>query len=244
MVDHEEMFYEVMWRAFTSGAPYPVPWWATQAMRAWSDDFDGGLFASKQAAFAANALYRYWNMIGVKDAGLESLVGQAGEIAPVYEAYAVSGFLFDPDGRRVYLPQQARPGRELGQAVQDRYLPVVDTIYQVNTAVLTQRALATTVGPRQRSVVLHRLQVEARDGPAKGWLCLSLLPWGPSSFQRHDRAGRYVPDRQLTFVRYRADEARDLTHADPVALSALIGEPVRSQVDLVPARVEPVALLR
>jgi hypothetical protein len=208
VVDHEEMFYEVMWRAWTGGAPYPIPWWAAQALRAWSDDYDAGLFASKQAAFAANALHRYWNMIGVKDAGLESLVGQAGEIAPVYEAYAVSGFLFDPDGRRVYLPQRPKPGHTLGQRMQRGYLPVVETTYRVNTAVLTQKALATTVGLRQRSVVVHRLGVRADGGPARGWLCLSLLPWGPSSFQRHDRAGRSVPDRQLTFVRYRSDEAR------------------------------------
>jgi hypothetical protein len=208
VAEHEEMFYEVMWRAWASGATYPIPWWALQALRAWSDDYDGGLFESKQAAFASNALYRYWNMIGVKDAGLESLVGQAGEIAPVYEAYAVSGFLFEPDGRRVHLPQRPGSGQTLRQQVDQGYLPIVETTYRVGTAVLRQKALATTVGLRQRSVVLHRLRVTAEGGPARGWLCLSLLPWGPSSFQRHDRAGRYEPDRQLTFVRYLPAEAR------------------------------------
>ncbi|HWM56759.1 MAG TPA: hypothetical protein VNO83_02905 [Pseudonocardia sp.] len=208
MADHEEMFYEVMWRAWATGAVYPMPWWATQALRAWSDDFDSGLFGSKQAAFAANALYRYWNMIGVKDAGLESLVGQAGEIAPVYEAYAVSGFLFEPSGRRVHLPQRPSPTHVLSQRMQGGYLPVVETTYRAGNAVLEQKALATTVGIRQRSIVLHRLRVRADGGPAQGWLCLALLPWGPSSFQRHDRAGRYVPDRQLTFVRYLMGEAR------------------------------------
>ncbi|MFC5142925.1 hypothetical protein ACFPK1_32205 [Actinomycetospora rhizophila] len=208
MARHEELFYEVMWRAWTSGATYPIPWWALQALRAWSDDFDQGLFESKQAAFAANALYRYWNMIGVKDAGLESLVGQAGEIAPVYEAYAVSGFLFEPDGRRLHLPQTPRPGQLLRQRMEDDHLPVVETSYQVGTATLQQKALATTVGPSQRSMVLHRLRVTAEGGSARGWLCLSLLPWGPSSFQRRDRAGRYELDRQLTFVRYLPAEAR------------------------------------
>jgi hypothetical protein len=208
MVDHEWMFYEVMWRAWARDAAYPLPWWAVQALRAWSDDFDGGLFVSKEAAFSANALYRYWNMIGVKDAGLESLVGQAGEIAPVYEAYAVSGFLFEPDGRRVHVPQRASPDSALSQWMDDGYLPVVVTTYRVGNAVLGQKALATTVGLRQRSVVLQRLRVRAEGGTARGWLCLSLLPWGPSSFQRHDRAGRYQTDRQLTFVKYLPAESR------------------------------------
>jgi len=28
VVDHEWMFYEVMWRAWGRGAAYPLPWWA------------------------------------------------------------------------------------------------------------------------------------------------------------------------------------------------------------------------
>jgi hypothetical protein len=206
--EHERMFYEVMWRAWSQAAPYPLPWWVLQALRAWSDDYDSELFATKEAAFSANALYRYWNMIGVKDAGLESLVGQAGEIAPVYEAYAVSGFLYDTEGRRLRLPQLPAPDTRLEQRMEDTFLPVVVTTYRAGTAVLEQKALATTVGLRQRSVVLHRLRVRAEGGPARGWLGVSLLPWGPSSFQRHDRAGRYLSDRQLTFVRYRSDENR------------------------------------
>jgi len=136
-----------------SGAVPPGCGKTRKPLSAWSDDYDGGLFESKQAAFAANALYRYWNMIGVKDAGLESLVGQAGEVAPVYEAYADSGFLFEPDGRRVHLPQLPRPGQTLRQRVEDGYLPVVETTYRVGTAALRQKALATTVGLRQRGVV-------------------------------------------------------------------------------------------
>ena len=209
---HEWMFYEVMWRAWARGAPYPLPWWVQQSFRRWIEDYDQGLFDSKEASLASNALYRYWNMIGVKDAGLESLVGQAGEIEPVYEAYAVSGFVFEPDGRRLHLPQLTEPDRPLPavtQRMEDGYLPVVITTYRTDSGVvLEQKALATTVGLRQRSLVLHRLTVRAEAGPRRGWLCLSLLPWGPSSFQRHDRAGRYVADRQLSFVRYRADENR------------------------------------
>ena len=41
---------------------------------------------------ASNALYRYWSMVGVKDALQESLVGHAREIEPVYERYAVPFF--------------------------------------------------------------------------------------------------------------------------------------------------------
>ena len=208
MVNHEWMFYEVMWRAWGRGAAYPLPWWAVQSLRAWSDDFDGGLFVSKEAAFSANALYRYWNMIGVKDAGLESLVGQAGEIAPVLRSLCGSGFLSSPTVVRSMCRNVRLPNSALSQRMDDGYLPVVVTTYRVGNAVLEQKALATTVGLRQRSVVLQRLRVRAEGGTARGWLCLSLLPWGPSSFQRHDRAGRYQTDRQLTFVRYLPAESR------------------------------------
>ncbi|NCA70798.1 MAG: hypothetical protein EOM91_11955, partial [Sphingobacteriia bacterium] len=102
---HEWLFYELMWRAAGSGATYPKPWWVQQYFRRWVEPFDGGLFGSKEAAFASNAHYRYWNMIGVKDHHQESLVGQAGEVEPVYDHYAVGFFLFDPLTRRLDLPQ-------------------------------------------------------------------------------------------------------------------------------------------
>jgi hypothetical protein len=60
---HESMFYEVMWRSWAQGAPYPVPWWLRQAFRRRSDAYGGGLFDSMEAALASNALYRYWNMV-------------------------------------------------------------------------------------------------------------------------------------------------------------------------------------
>ncbi len=83
--DHELMFYEVMWRLWARKEPYPFPWWVQATLGHWSDSYDGGLFDSKEAAFASNALYRYWSMVGVKDHGRESLVGQAGEVEPVYD---------------------------------------------------------------------------------------------------------------------------------------------------------------
>jgi hypothetical protein len=76
------------WRAF------PPPFWIQQTFRRWIDAFNTGLFDSKEAAFCSNALYRCWNMIGVKDTGDETLIGQAGEIEPVYEQYALSFFVF------------------------------------------------------------------------------------------------------------------------------------------------------
>jgi hypothetical protein len=76
--------------ADAGGAAYPLPWWLQQTFRRWIDNFDGGLFDSKEAALSSNALYRYWAMVGVKDARQESLIGQAGEIEPVYERYTVA----------------------------------------------------------------------------------------------------------------------------------------------------------
>jgi hypothetical protein len=71
------MFYEVMWRIWAERALYPVPWWVQQTFRRWSDAFDGGLFDSKEASLSSNALYRYWNMVGVKDHPQESVVDRA-----------------------------------------------------------------------------------------------------------------------------------------------------------------------
>jgi hypothetical protein len=55
---HERMFYEVMWRVWANDAPYPLPWWLQQTFRRWIDNFDSGLFDSKEAALSSNALYR------------------------------------------------------------------------------------------------------------------------------------------------------------------------------------------
>jgi len=205
---HEWMFYEVMWRTLAHGdAGVPLPWWVQQCFRNWLDAYDEGLFDSKEAAFASNALYRYWNMVGVKDHRQESLVGQAGEIEPVYDAYACGFFLFDPARRAVHVPQL--PADDGGPSVlrQERdagYLPVIVTRYRTPLGIeLEQRVLATTVGVRQRSVVLDRLVARAAAGDGgQAWLCLSITPAGPSGFQRRDRAGRYVADRRISFLRY------------------------------------------
>jgi hypothetical protein len=109
--DHERLFYEVMWRLWRRERPYPLPWWVQQTLRAWSDNYDGGLFDSKEAAFASNALYRYWSMVGVKDAGRETLVGQAGEVEPVYDQYAMCFFVFDPPPGACTCPSSSGPGR-------------------------------------------------------------------------------------------------------------------------------------
>ena len=72
-------------------------------------------------------------MIGVKDAHQESLVGQAGEIEPVYDEYALSFFLFDPATRALHFPQFPAPiagVNALDQSLEDGYLPVVLTHYR------------------------------------------------------------------------------------------------------------------
>ena len=101
------MFYELMWQTSARGTPYPMPWWLQSYFRDWPGD-DGGMFGFKETALASNALYRYWNMVGVKDAHQESLVGQAGEIEPVYERFAVTFFVV-ADGE-LHLPQYAEDG--------------------------------------------------------------------------------------------------------------------------------------
>jgi hypothetical protein len=205
------MFYEVMWRAWAQRATYPLPWWLQQTFRRWIDNFDDGLFDSREAALASNALYRYWNMVGVKDAHQESLVGQAGEIEPVYERYAVIFFVVDSG--RLHLPQWLEPGSglpALEQRRQDGYLPVMLTTFRPPMGVeVEQRTLATTVGVRQRAVVVNRLVVRPLGaGQKKGSLGVAVLPVKPSGFVRHDRAGRYLADSTLSFLRYLPAERR------------------------------------
>ena len=131
---HEWMFYEVMWRIQGRGCPLPLPWWVQQYFRRWTDAFDAGLFNTREGAFASNANFRYWNMIGVKDAPQECLVGQAGEIEPVYDEYALSFFLFDPTTRQFDFPSSWLRRRldvmPLRQRLENGYLPVVITTWQ------------------------------------------------------------------------------------------------------------------
>lgn len=208
---HEWMFYEVMWRTWATGAVYPLPWWLQQTFRRWIEAYDGGLFDSKEAALASNALYRYWSMVGVKDARQESLIGQAGEIEPVYERYAVCFFVLA--GGELHLPQRLEAGGgvpALEQGRQDGYLPVLHTTYRPPLGVeVRQRTLATTVGLRQRSVVLNRWVVRPSGaGPRVGSLGVAVIPVKPSGFVRHDRAGRYLADSTLSFLRYLPAERR------------------------------------
>jgi hypothetical protein len=217
----ERNFYEVMWRAharnLASANPlFPVPWWAQQYFRSWRDDFDGGLFLSKEGAFSSNACYRYWNMIGVKDANQESLIGQAGEIEPVYDAYSVSFFLFDPKSRRLAFPQSwhSDSGASLVQTRDKDYLPTIVTSYSSPSGLsVANTVMGTTVAPDQKSVVLSRYRVASPVSTA-AWLCLAVWPGGPSGFQRNDRAGRYRPDRRISFLRY--DAKRQLVEVNSV----------------------------
>jgi len=210
---HEWMFYELMWRARTTGNPLPLPWWTQQYFRHWVEPYDGGLFDSKEAAFASNAHYRYWSMVGVKDAVQESLIGQAGEIEPVYDKYVVQFFLFDPVTRRLCLPQGGEPGDRLAQGYEAGYRPAILTTYDSPLSVrVTEKVLATTVGVDQRSLILARFTAELTGAaPTDLWLCLALVPAGPTGFQRHDRAGRYLNDRRISYLRYLPAEQRVIT---------------------------------
>lgn len=213
---HEWMFYEVMWRGWAGRdrVPYPVPWWAQQAFRRWSDDFDSGTYDSKEAAFASNALYRYWHMVGVKDHRQESLIGQAGEIEPVYDKYSLCFFLHDPATGALRLPQLPDGGR-VEQRMEAPHLPVVLTTFRTPDDVeFVQRTFATTVGANQRDLVVTRVTVGSPTGrPREGLLCAAVLPAGPSGFQRHDRNGRQITDRRLTYLRHLPDEQRVETNS-------------------------------
>lgn len=211
---HEYMFYEVMWRLWARGLPYPFPWWVQQTLRHWRDFFDGGLFDSKEAAFASNANYRYWHLVGEPNKDLESLVGQAGEVEPVYDQYALSFFLFDPATKSLYLPQLAgsdgRPSR-LHQSLQDGWLPVVLTQYDSGDGIaVEEKVYAVQLAPGDaRSFVMLRLAATlTAPTPRDAWLCVAVTPMGPTGFQRHDHAGRYRADRRLAMLRYLAAERR------------------------------------
>jgi hypothetical protein len=215
---HEWMFYELMWRIQGQGRPLPLPWWVQHYFRSWNPAFDAGLFNTREGAFASNASYRYWNLIGVKDAAQESLVGQAGEIEPVYDEYALSFFLFDPATRQIDFPQFATPdtvSAPLRQQLENGYLPIVVTTWQSSLgAEVEQKALATTVGMDQRSLVLARFRVRLTSAtPVSLWFCAALSAAGPTGFQRHDRAGRYTYDRRLTFLQYLPAEQRVLVNS-------------------------------
>jgi len=213
---HEWMYYEVMWRNETTGRRIPQLWWHEEYFRRGSDRYDTGLFDSKEAAFARNGFYRYWNMVGVKDASLETLVGQAGEVEPVYDTYTLAFFLFDPATRTLHFPQvPAGPGANVQQTRDAGYLPVIDTTYRSPLGVdVTERVLSTTVDPDQRAMVLVRLRARlVAAAPSNAWLCLAMLPAGPTGFQRSDSSGQTIADRRINYLAYSAAENRVLVNA-------------------------------
>lgn len=206
---HQYLFYELMWRVHVSGRPYPVPWWVRQYFRSWVEPYDQGLFDSKQAAFASNAYYRYWNMVGVKDHQQECLIGQAGEIEPVYDKYTLSFFMFNPDNRTFFFPQEENSN--LHQNLEKSYLPIFYTIYKPDgTISVTEKVLATVAGSRERSIVLARFSVNTNGATSSQrlWLCLAVSSTGPTGFERNDRAGRISADRRLSFIRYNSTDRK------------------------------------
>src|SRR4051812_46022710 len=213
-----------MWRTWARRVPYPMPWWLQSYFRDWPGD-DGGMFGSKEAALASNALYRYWNMVGVKDAHQESLVGQAGEVEPVYERYAVTFFLL-ADGE-LHFPHYAEagaPAPALEQQRQGGYIPVVLTMYRPPLGVaVEQRTLATVVGSQEHVAVLNRLIVRpAGSGTRAGQLGVAVIPVKPSGFVRYGKTGESLQASQLSFLRYLTAEGRVETNTGsaPVFMSA------------------------
>ncbi|OQW90786.1 MAG: hypothetical protein BWK78_06190 [Thiotrichaceae bacterium IS1] len=201
---HERMFYEMMWRLWERKTPYPTPWWIQQYFRKWSDNFDSGLFDSKEAAFCSNASYRYWNMIGVKDHHQESLIGQAGEIEPVYDRYALTFFLFYRKEKKLYFPQNPSniPNHpSLDQSMEEGYLPVVKTFYRSPVGIdVEEIAFSTVAGNDHKNVVVAQYTATNTTSNVLNdmWFCLAVMPAGPTGFQRRDKAGRYLQDRMIS----------------------------------------------
>lgn len=202
----EQTFYEVMWRV--KNTPFPLPWWVQQYFRNWHDEYNTGLFGSKEEAFAANALYRYWSMVGVKDHHQESLIGQAGEIEPVYDRYSVSFFLFNERTKELHFPQTSG-GEHLKHRFEEGYLPIIVTEFTpLNGIGVTQKVLATVAGKDQNTVVLSRIRVEQTNHAGdRFWLCLSVSAYGPTCFQRRYKSGRIQPYKGVSFMKYDPQDA-------------------------------------
>jgi hypothetical protein len=206
MTTPEGLFYEIMWRTEGRGRRLPLPWWVQQEFRAWSDAFDG-LFDNRPAAFASNALYRYWSMVGVKDRHQECLIGQAGEVEPIYDEYALSFFLFEPATRNVAFPQYPdfmRPVSPLRQGWESGYLPIHRTYWDSPLGYhVEQKVLATVVGHDQKDFALVRIRARAdRDNLSPAWLVVTISATGPTGFRRQDKARRNVGDRRIFSLRY------------------------------------------
>jgi hypothetical protein len=207
MTRPEALFYEIMWRIEGRGRRLPLPWWVQQYFRAWSDSFDGGLFETREAAFASNALYRYWSMVGVKDRHQECLIGQAGEVEPVYDEYALSFFLFRPATRSAVFPQYpdfSRPQSSVQHDWESGYLPTHRTRWDSPFGYyVEQRVLATVVGQDQKDFALVRILVRAvQDGLSPAWFVLTIAPAGPTGFRRQDKARQSIADRRISSLRY------------------------------------------
>lgn len=199
---HEWMFYETMWRSWFQGKSFPYPWWIQQYFRRWSDSYDSGLFESKEGAFSSNASYRYWNMVGVKDRAQEVLVGQTGDVEPVYDKYSLIFFLFDKNLKKLHFPHFSSGNQNsLEQSMKDGYLPVITTKYNSNIGVtVNSTAFATVAGNDNKTTTIVNYKVSNPNNRSDIMFCVAVMPAGPTGFQRHDKAGRYVNDRRITYL--------------------------------------------
>lgn len=196
---HEWMFYETMWRSWAQGKSYPYPWWVQQYFRNWSDSFDSGLFESKEAAFSSNANYRYWNMIGVKDRFQEVLVGQTGEIEPVYDKYSLIFFLFDKSKKQLHFPNfSSGNNNSLNQTMKNNYIPEIITNYNSSINVnIEASAFASVTSIDNKTTAVVKYKITNKDNLKDIVFFVAVMPTGPTGFQRHDKAGRYAGDRRV-----------------------------------------------
>ena len=150
-------------------------------------------------------------MVGVKDAHQESLVGQAGEIEPVYERYAVTFFILA--NGKLHFPQIAEagaPAPTLSQQRQDGYVPWSSLLTDRRSgSSVEQRTLSTVVGDQKHaggcSTASWCDAVERACGLAAR--CRS-RPVKPSGFVRHKPHGEPAQALLLSALRYLPAERR------------------------------------
>lgn len=217
----EMMFYELIWQVWRAAGrdTFPLPWWAQQYMRYWTDDFNSAVFYNIETAFSSNAQYRYWDMVGVKGQAQNCLIGQAGEVEPAEGRHTLSFFIADSDG--LHFPQNR--GSDTTQE-RDSRLPVITTSYVSRAgAKVTQTTFGGVVRPDDpfsaltapaKAVVVARFKVShARADTHFG---LVMLPFGPSGFHYRSRLqGSQPRTRRVEHLAYNRTTALVLVEGRP-----------------------------
>ncbi len=203
VLNHEYTFYELMWQDFARENAIPKPVWLRLALEKKIDSFDSGLFPSKEAALSSNHLYRYWNMISVKDHKDEILIGQCGEIEPVYDQYAISFFVQDNSTGELFYPQNYLSF--VKQSLKNDYIPIVTTLFEIpDKFKLTQTSFATLVDVNdKKQACIVKLKLENLSSKKEKFtLFANISPVGLSGFQRRDTCvNRYVEGNRINHLK-------------------------------------------